>query len=143
MSFISYILLYGFVKGLALGSKGFSPDLLVTAVWRCLFIQALEVLVIKFGFILIGVTLPSLDITSYTGYKYVGLCVNILSRACGRFISILVVLYTSAMLGYFVLKSLAAVVPQSVNNSGGPPRHLLIIGFAILQCFISLFLSWL
>jgi protein transport protein YIF1 len=143
MSFITYILLYGFIKGINLTSKGFSPDLLITAVWRCLLIQVLEIALIKFSLTMIGVSIPSLDVTAYTGYKYVGLSVNILSRSLGRFVSIMVLLYTSSMLGFFILKSLAAVVPQNTGVNNGPPRHLLIIGFAALEFCISLFLNWL
>ena len=88
-----------------------------------------------------SVSLPFLDIFAYTGYKYVGLCINTISRMFGSTFSFITSVYVSAMLGYFVLKSLAAVVPAATSN--GPPRHLMLLGFASLQFVVSFILCWL
>lgn len=138
MAFFTYVLLTGFSKGMTTAS--FSPEVLVVAVWRCLTLQLVESLVIKFGLNLMSVSLPFLDIFAYTGYKYVGLCVNKLTLLLGvRLVYYTSALYTSGMLGFFVLKSMAAVVPPSTTT--GPPRHLMLIGFSALQFFVAFVLS--
>ena len=138
MAFFTYVLLTGFSKGMT--SSSFSPEVLVVAVWRCLALQMVESLVITFGLNLMSVSLPFLDIFAYTGYKYVGLCVNDLTLLLGvRLIYYASAVYTSGMLGFFVLKSMAAVVPASTTT--GPPRHLMLIGFSALQFVVAFVLS--
>lgn len=106
-------------------------------------LQAVEVLLIKFGVSLLSVTLPFSDIFAYSGYKYVGLCVNTLSRVLGGTANFIVSLYTAGMLAYFVLKTMAAAVPANTGAGGGPPRHLILLGVAGLQFLVILVLSWL
>lgn len=135
MSFITYALLIGLRKGLG---SGFTPDILINSIWRCLILQLCETMVIKFGLSVMQVPLPMLDVFAYTGYKYVGLSLSTVARALGGTISLLVGFYSSASLGYFILKSMAAVVPAS--HSTGPPRHLMLLGFAAIQFFVSFIL---
>ena len=135
MSFITYALLIGLRKGLG---SGFTPDILINSIWRCLILQLCETMVIKFGLSVMQVPLPMLDVFAYTGYKYVGLSLSTVARALGGTISLLVGFYSSASLGYFILKSMAAVVPPS--HSRGPPRHLMLLGFAAIQFFVSFIL---
>ena len=132
MSFITYALLVGLRKGLG---SGFTPDILINSVWRCLILQLCETVVIKFGLSVMQVPLPLLDVFAYTGYKYVGLSLSTVARGLGGTISLLVGFYTCGALGYFILKSMAAVVPAS--HSTGPPRHLMLLGFAAIQFFVS------
>jgi len=139
MSFMTYVLLYGLGKGLV--STAFGPDVIVNAIWRCLVLQLIESAMIKFGVNLMSVSTPFLDIFAYTGYKYVALCINFISRALGSTVSILVSLVTAGMLAYFILKTMAAVVPPQTTT--GPPRHLLLLGFALLQVVVILTLSFL
>lgn len=139
MSFITYVLLFGLRKGL---DSGFTPEVLIQAIWRCLILHTCECLLIKFGLSLMHFTLPFLDIFSYTGYKYVALCLTMVSRIFGTTISFLTSVYMSVMLGYFVLKSLAAVVPAQVTTTF-PPRHLMLLFFATLQCFVAFVLCFL
>jgi hypothetical protein len=142
MSFITYVLLFGLFKGLGFGKSLFTPDLLIQCVWRCLVIQIIESCVIKFGVNVMQVSSVSfLDIFAYTGYKYVGLCVNTLSLVLGRTFNFVVTLFTSVMVGFFFLKTTAAVVPSTTNSV--PPRHLLLLGFAALQLLLLMVLSWL
>ncbi len=144
MAFITYVLLYGLGKGLRLDSSSFSPDIIIQAVWRCLILQLIESCIIKVAVNLLSVTLPFSDVFAYSGYKYVGLCINTLSRALGGSVNFVVSLYTAGMLGYFVLKTMAAVVPQNPpNGGGGPPRHLILLAVAGLQFVVMLILSWL
>mmetsp|Transcript_31751 Transcript_31751/g.53558 ORF Transcript_31751/g.53558 Transcript_31751/m.53558 type:complete len:266 (+) Transcript_31751:108-905(+) len=139
MAFMTYVLLYGLGKGLGTTSE-FSPDLIINAIWRCLILQLIESGLIKFGVNLMSVPVPFLDICSYTGYKYVALCINFLARIMGTTVSVLVSLATSAMLAYFMLKTMAAVVPP--QTTVGPPRHLLLLGFAVMQVVVILTLSF-
>eukprot|EP01038_Epipyxis_sp_PR26KG_P013038 gene13038-17474_t len=143
MSFVTYVLLYGLCKGLGLGSSIiFTPELLIQAVWRCLLIQIIESGLIKLGVNSMNINISFLDIFSYTGYKYVGLCLNTISRLLGRSINFIVILYTAFMLGFFVLKTMAAVIPPVTNGNTIPPRHLVLLSIAAMQFFVLLLLSW-
>ncbi len=142
MAFVTYVLLYSLGRGLRLEAASFSPDIIIQSVWRCLALQVVESLLIKFGVNLLSITLPFSDIFAYCGYKYVGLCINTLARTMGGTVNFVVSLYTAGMLSFFILKSLAAVVPANAS-SGGPPRHLILLGIAGLQLVVTLVLSWL
>lgn len=135
MSFITYALLIGLQKGL---QAVFTPDLLIQSITRCLMLQIFETLLIKFGLSVMSVPLPFLDIFAYTGYKYVGLSLNTIAKSMGRFSSLISALYICSTLAYFILKSMAAVVPAT--HSTGPPRHLMLLGFAATQFIVAFIL---
>lgn len=135
MSFLTYLLLVGVAKGT---NGAFTPEFLTQALGRCLALQIVECLIIKFCLQMMQVSLPFLDIFAYTGYKYVALCINSIALVFGRTVYFLCMLVTAVILAYFVLKSMAAVVPAS---SKGPPRHLMLLGFAGLQFFVIIILS--
>lgn len=147
MSFMTYILLFGLYK--ALVNDRLAPDLLIEAVWRCLLIQGIEVGLIKVALTTIGASLPFLDLFAYTGYKYVGLCIStipgiFLYSLFQRTYTLTIVfsLYTSLMLGFFVIKAMAAAVPQTLSAGTGPPRHLVLLACAALELVVSLLLNW-
>ena len=54
-------------------------------------------------------------------------------------VAVLVAVYTCGALGFFVLKAMAAVVP--LTTSSGPPRHLMLLGFAAIQAVVAFILS--
>lgn len=137
MAFLTYLLLVGAARGT---SDTFTPEFLTQALWRCLALQMFECLLIKFGLSVMSVSLPFLDLVAYTGYKYVGLAVNAVVLAFGSTIYVVCSLYAAVALAFFVLKTMAAVVPQTVG--GGPPRHLMLLGFSGLQFFVVILLSW-
>jgi len=137
MAFLTYILLVGYVRGTA---NRFTPETLIHAVWVCVGVQAVETAVIKLALNTLQATLPVLDVFAYTGYKYVGLCVSTALLFLGRPFHIFSTLYTSLMLGYFVLKTLAAAVPPL--TTAGPPRHVVLLVLAALQVLIVCLLSW-
>lgn len=141
MSFLTYCILICYAKraGASTGSYVNTPDVLINAVWKCCILQVFEAGLIYGGLAMMSVSLPFLDIVSYTGYKYVGLCASTVMLLFGSTIYFLSALYTSAMLGYFVLKSLAAVVPKEA--SGPLPRHIMLVLFAALQFLIAFILS--
>jgi hypothetical protein len=139
MAFMTYVLLYGMAKGLV--SEGFTPDVIIQGIWRCLLLHLIETGLVKLGVNMMSVPVPFLDILSYTGYKYVALCINVVSRVLGGYVSFVVSMYTALMLAYFMLKTMAAVVPPQTTT--GPPRHLMLLGFAAAQFLVILMLSWL
>lgn len=138
MAFLTYLLLVGVARGT---SDSFTPEFLTQTLWRCLALQMFECLLIKFGLSIMNVSLPFLDLVSYTGYKYVGLSINAVLLVFGSTVYFICSLYSAASLAYLVLKTMAAVVPQPAGR--GPPRHLMLLGFAGLQFFVVLLLSWL
>ena len=141
MSFLTYCILICYAKRASAvhGLYINTPDVLIQAVWKCLILQVFEASLIYGGLAMMSVSLPFMDIVAYTGYKYVGLCVATVTLLFGSTIYFLASLYTAAMLGYFVLKSMAAVVPKEA--SGPLPRHIMLVLFAGLQFLIAFILS--
>lgn len=129
----------------------FTPESLIQILWRCCLFQLCEVGLIKAACSLMSVTnIAILDMFSYTGYKYVGLCVSALvgvtiARLVGWWLYALVALYTSVACGYVILKSFAACVPKDseVAATNGPPRHLVILGVAAIELVVALIFNWL
>jgi hypothetical protein len=141
MSFITYVLLVGYCKG---ASNKFTPEVLIQAVWRCLLLQLGECMVFKLCVGSMRSNIPFLDIFAYTGYKYLGLCIGLVALVLGKTLYFLVTLVLGLSLGYFVMKSIAAVVP--VNTPGevqGPlPRPVMILALAALQTTVFCILSF-
>lgn len=143
MSFITYVLLFGLYTGMGDTDSTFSPEILITAVWRCFVVQVCEVVVTMVGLNLINGSLPFLDIFAYTGYKYVGLCVGIVARVLGSTLGTIIGLYTSGMLAFFFLKSMVSIVPPSeAQGTSGLSRHWVLLGLSGLQFCVAVFLSW-
>lgn len=136
MSFTTYILLVGLVKGV--GGAGFTPELLIQTVWRCLFLQLMETSVIFIFLSLKQIRPPFLDIIAYTGYKYVGLSFSLIGRLLGFYIHFFISIYVSTMLGIFVIMSFRSVVPKSANL--GPPNVYIQLACGGLQFFVILVL---
>ena len=142
MAFATYTLLVGFAKGVSdvEGSgkvdSGFTPDLLMDTIWKCLILQLVEILVIKFLVGLKQIYPPFLDVLSYTGYKYVCLCINLLFKltVCqyfGSYLRLLSTAYVSVMLAIFIVKSFRSVVPKTVVV--GPPGVYIQLACGALQ----------
>ena len=142
MAFITYILLYGFYKGTITSTATFSPDIIIQAIWRCLILQLVESGAVKLGTNFLSFPTPFLDCFSFTGYKYVALCVNTIARLLNGTLNFLVSLYTCGMLGYFVLKTVAAAIPPvGSNNSPTSPRLIVILVIAASQLLLTLIMS--
>ena len=76
-----------------------------------------------------------LDVASYTGYKYVALCLNAMARLIGgdrAYYGCLA--YTALAASYFTLKTLAQAVPAELENTQAR-RELVVLGFGLLQGF--------
>ena len=68
MSFVTYILLSGYVHGT---SGHFNPDVIGNVGTYCLVLQSFEIGLITFALYLLQASCPLLDLVAYTGYKYV------------------------------------------------------------------------
>lgn len=139
MAFVTYVLLVGYVKGT---SNTFTPEVLIRAVWVGLLFQTIEVVIFKLGLNSMQVSLPILDLFSYTGYKYIALCANTISLVLGGTVYFICTLYTSSAIAYFLLKSMAAAIPANSVSPSGPPRHVVLLAFAITQFVVACILSW-
>lgn len=144
MAFITYILLCGFDAGLrSASSRSFSPEIIIQATWRCVALLAVEGCAAKVGLNLLSVSVPFLDVFSYAGYKFVPLCLNILARMLHPTLNVLLSLASSGMVAYFVLKTVASVVPPSAAGAQGTQRYMVLFGFAAAQLALVLVMSML
>jgi len=134
MSFVTYVLLCA----LAYGNAGqFSPEVLPEVATWCFMSQVLEVLLIRFGFYMMQAPVAMLDLLAYTGYKYFGLCWNMLGAIAANAFGLgmatyyVLFLYTASAASYFMLKTMA-------NNI---PREMMVMGFAASQFATMYFVS--
>ncbi|CAN0037060.1 unnamed protein product [Ectocarpus sp. 12 AP-2014] len=133
MSFITFVLLTGYAKGSAAalsdGAGTFSPEVLTEVTSSCIVTQLLEVLLIRLGLYLLNSPAVVLDLVAYTGYKYVGLCINMtVGVFSGKTWYYLALLWTGSMMSFFMFKTMAHTVP-----TGSASREVMILGFAALQ----------
>ncbi|CAH7672921.1 YIF1-domain-containing protein [Phakopsora pachyrhizi] len=121
MALMTYILLSGAVAG----SKGrFDPELLSIAASQALGIIFLEFCCIKLGCYLLNVSGDGavIDLLSYSGYKFVGIIVNVLASSVGLKSSIcwVVFIYVFCSNAFFLLRSLRYVIlPDPAGQSFG------------------------
>lgn len=82
------------------------------------------------------------DLYAVTGYKYNGLCLNLLvgMTGAGKKGYWITLGYTGLSLSYFLLKFLANNVPKETNRQG-PKRELVVVGCAASQFVSMWFLS--
>ena len=104
MAFTTYVVMIGLLKG-TVGE--FTPDVLSQVMMSSLFMEFLQVLAIRVGFSLTRVppeNISSMDILSWSFYKYVGLCLTTLSYIfAGQLAYYIVLLYTSLALAWFYM----------------------------------------
>mmetsp|Transcript_63295 Transcript_63295/g.76083 ORF Transcript_63295/g.76083 Transcript_63295/m.76083 type:complete len:352 (+) Transcript_63295:188-1243(+) len=141
MSIITYVLLCGLLYGT---SGQFDPEILPDVLSKCSLFQLLEVLLIRFGFYAMQSPISIMDLIAYTGYKYMGLCCNMLiGLAFGWRGYYVALLWTASAMSYFVLKTLSNLVP--VHNEAaaakGPKREFMLLGFAGSQLITMYFVS--
>jgi len=143
MSLISYCLLCALLYGT---SGKFNPEVISDVTTKCFVTQVLEVVAIRFGLYMMQVSVPFLDLFSYTGYKYLGLCINMLIGlfmghlgygTTGFYITFL---WTASAASYFMLKTMANNTPTKVSASG-PKREIMVLGFAGSQALTMWFVS--
>lgn len=144
MSLISYVLLCALVEGTA---GQFNPEVIPDVLTWCFVTQILEVLAIRVGFYMMQTPVPLLDLFSYTGYKYLGLCINMLvgiglsQFGLSTYYSYWpAFLWTASACSFFMLKTMANNVPTQTASTG-PKRELVVLVFAALQFVTMWFLS--
>jgi protein transport protein YIF1 len=143
MSLITYCLMCAFCYGAA---GDFSPEVLPDIISKCFITQIAEVLLIRLGFYLMQASVPLLDLFAYTGYKYLGLSINMSlgmiagTLGYGTKGFYLAFLWTASAAAYFMLKTMAHNIPTVVSNTG-PKREFMVIGFAVSQAASMWFVS--
>lgn len=136
MSFVTYILIVGFVMGTAFK---FTPDVLGTAASSGILLLLLEVFILKAGVYLIGseTDIPILDLVSYSGYVFVGVIVNfVVGWVLGDTAYYLSLLATGLMMAVFILRSLRMLV--LVDGKVRPePRTYFLFAIFLLQFVLA------
>ena len=103
MAFVTYILFSTLLAGLA---GNFRPDLLGRTATTAFAILIFEILGLKFGCYLLNISNDSqlLDLMAYSGYKFVGIIVNMIaSRLGSSILTWTVFFYTFASLAFFLV----------------------------------------
>jgi protein transport protein YIF1 len=142
MAGITYVLISAFLTG-TVGK--FNPQVIPSITTYCFIIQLLEVLCIRFGFYLMQSHVAVLDLFSYTGYKYFGLCINMITamiigrhglnvfKAVGGIRTYYIsFIWTASALSYFMLKTMANNIPLHTSPNG-PKREIMVLLFASSQ----------
>jgi hypothetical protein len=135
MTLITYVLLCAICYG---GAGQFSPEVIPDVTTKCFLTQLLEVLAIRVGFYMMQAPVAFLDLFSYTGYKYLGLCVNLLvgmmasQLEYGTKAYYVSFCWTATAAAYFMLKTMANNIPLETSRSG-PKRELVVVVIAAAQ----------
>jgi hypothetical protein len=143
MSLITYCLLCALLYGTA---GEFNPEVIADVTTKCFITQLLEVAIIRFGFYMMQATIPILDLFAYTGYKYLGLTVNILFGMSLRYFDLgrsgyyVTFLWTASAASYFMLKTMANNIPVETASTG-PKREFMVLAFAASQAASMWFVS--
>lgn len=143
MSLFTFVLLCT----LGYGTAGqFNPEVIPDVTTKCFATQVLEVLAIRFVFYLMRAPVNLLDLFSYTGYKYLGLVINLtvglLASHFGFGIRGYYVCFgwTASAAAYFMLKTMANYLPIETAR-GGPKREVMVFAFAASQLVTMWFVS--
>jgi hypothetical protein len=135
MTLITYVLLCAICYG---GAGQFSPEVIPDVTTKCFLTQTLEVLAIRVGFYMMQAPVAFLDLFAYTGYKYLGLCVNLLvgmiasQLEYGTKAYYVSFCWTATAAAYFMLKTMANNIPLETSSSG-PKRELVVVIIAAAQ----------
>ena len=84
---------------------------------------------------------------AYTGYKYLGLSINMVVAMLGRLISLggttsyyASFLWTASAATFLMLKIMSHTVPMQTAH-GGPKREVMVLAFAAIQPLVMWFVS--
>ncbi|XP_074087115.1 protein YIF1A [Macrotis lagotis] len=144
MAFITYILLAGMALGI---QKRFSPEVLGLCASTALVWVVIEVLALLLGLYLATVRsdLSTFHLLAYSGYKYVGMILSVLTGLLfgsdGYYVALA---WTSAALMYFTVRSLrtASASPDGMGGPAPPRRPQLYLTLAA-AAFQPLIIYWL
>ncbi|OQR86060.1 hypothetical protein ACHHYP_11040 [Achlya hypogyna] len=115
MSFATYILLVGFIKGT---SGQFNPDVIGDVGMYCIVLQFLEIAIMKGCLHVLNSSVSFLDLVSFTGYKYVPLVLNtVVHIVLGSLAYYVALVYTGLTTTYFMLQCLKGSVPEPSYES--------------------------
>ena len=144
MSLITYVLLCAFCYG---NAGQFDPEVITDVCTKCFLAQILEVVAIRVGFYLMQTSVPFLDLWAYTGYKYLGLCINVMVGLLGRLFALggttayyVCFLWTASASAFFMLKIMSHTVPLQ-TAAEGPKREFMVLAFAACQPLFMWFVS--
>mmetsp|Transcript_4218 Transcript_4218/g.5836 ORF Transcript_4218/g.5836 Transcript_4218/m.5836 type:complete len:294 (-) Transcript_4218:209-1090(-) len=130
MAFITYVLATGFSQG---RSHKFTPETLVDITSHCMVVEVMEILAMRLGVYLLQAPGSLFELTAFSSYKYVGLCIaRISSLFVEGWMYYVALLYLGSAMAYFTLKSIAYAVPHSPTG-GGLNREIVILVFAVLH----------
>jgi len=136
MSYVTYILVYGVQRGMI---SDFRPEVLSSTASFALVLLILEVGAAKVGFYLAGKTTPVLGIVANCGYKYVGVCLMVVSRILtgNNPIYYVFFVYLSACAAWSTRRFMLHFEPSQLQQHYGvAPSKLhshIILGLAIAQ----------
>jgi len=105
MALITYVLIIGFLNGVGLK---FSPDILGKTISWCLGISLLENVIMKIIFYFYQLKKGTfLEFIAIGGYKYIGMCLIVLSDIMfGYYTSLAVGIYIKATFAFFTYKTI-------------------------------------
>ncbi|XP_050440129.1 protein YIF1A-like [Adelges cooleyi] len=147
VSFITYLLLLGLILG---KHNQFSPEMLSVHASRALawemFVVTMEMLTLYV--INIQSSLRTLDLTSYSGYKYFGIVVCVpFGLMFGETAFYISLLYSSVAFMYFLLFSMRCQLNSSVSDTNNPVvmieyKRKRTLYFLILAVVIQPITTW-
>ncbi|XP_049851306.1 uncharacterized protein LOC126325854 [Schistocerca gregaria] len=141
MAFITYVLLVTLFMGLS--ESGLKPDVLGVTATSGLFMLMIEVLLVKTTFYLISCPIvPILDILSYCGYKFVNICIMLITRRIHPAVFYVLFFYLSACNAIIMMKTLRLALPHSIDERHSTMRNYLIFITAVLQIVLSFILCY-
>jgi hypothetical protein len=145
MSIVTYILLTGVLAGIR---GNFNPEQLGMVGTKSFLVILLEFAFLKLGSYLLGINSESqfLDLFAYSGYKFVGITVALLSESLGRLVYWTTFWYLFAANSFFLMRSLKYVVlpdPQSAtaatvhqSQRSRPLQFLFVYSFVVQLVFM-------
>lgn len=149
MAFTTYI----FICCVSAGMKGtYHPQLLGLLASKTVAFMVVEILFLKLGTYLLSAGSSLLDFVAYSGYKFIGIILTVLSYAIFSSAKIKwgVFLYTATSNSFFLLRSLRYILlPDSSSLSSGtqtinPSQRQRRIHFLFIYSFVvQFFLMWL
>lgn len=141
MSLMTFVLIVSFVKGTAMK---FTPDVMYEVGTYCIFTNVMEILLIKLALYLLGhskasAVLGFFDVLAFVGYKYVGLCINMLvAMLFGWWVYYPTLLYTGLSMGYFIVRTFKAAAVRDRN----PKTTILLAIVAVMQLLVMWWLAY-
>ncbi|KAG4306349.1 hypothetical protein PORY_000337 [Pneumocystis oryctolagi] len=124
MAFVTYVLLSSLLAGIR---GDFHPELLGTTALMALIVIVFEILSIKLGCYILGIYNQTqfLDLVAYSGYKFIGIIVTMLSGIFHNLtLTYCVFFYTFMATAFFLLRSLRYVVLPESNISANATMSL-------------------